>query len=180
RRVTERAASSPTRAWGLGLMALGGALGALLVLWLLVTAVGGDLRGGGFVLGLVLVVVGALALMGAGYFLVRRGAAEAQSDATFEARRRGFEGARVFRQQAAADLRGVAARLDGREPAARLTELAAAVAAAPRDESAWYESDPLADADLATLRRYEDTLQADSDRAADLRARTRPRDPAAP
>src|SRR5581483_2435756 len=91
------------RAWGLGLMGLGGVIGGLLVLWLLVTAASGDLRGGGFVLGLVLVAVLALPLVGAGYYLLQRGGAEEQASSRFEARRRLFEGDQLFRQQAAAD-----------------------------------------------------------------------------
>lgn len=167
----ERTASSPTRAWGLGLMGLGAAVGGLLLLWTLVTAVSGDLRGGGFVLWLIVIAVVALPLFGGGYYLLRQSAVEARTSADFEARRRVFEGDRVFRQQAAADLQSTAARLNGGEAVGRLTALAATVGRAPRDEAAWYESDPLGDADLATLRRYEDTLQAESDRLADLASR---------
>src|SRR5947207_2698614 len=47
----------------------------------------------------------------------------------------------------------------------------AAVGAARRDGTAWYEADPLADEDLPTLRRYEDTLQAETDRLSDLGVR---------
>ena len=164
-------------AWGLGLMALGGIVGALLVLWLLVSAIGGNLRGGGAVLGLVLIAVLAGPLLGGGYFLWRRSAVEAGEDTRFEARRRLLEGDRLFRQQAATDLRGFADRLpespDARAVADRLRDLAAQVERVRRDESAWYEADPVADDDLPTLRRYEDTLQAESDRLAGLVSRAR-------
>ena len=53
----------------------------------------------------------------------------------------------------------------------RLRAVAQRVADAHRDEAAWYESNPVADADLPTLQRYEDALQADRDRLADLVAR---------
>src|SRR3954453_15296419 len=94
---------SAGRAWGLGLMAVGGVVGGLLVLWLLVSAASGDLRGGGAGLGLVLVAVLALPLVGGGYFLLRRSQVEDVDAARFEARRRLLEGDRLFRQQAAAD-----------------------------------------------------------------------------
>src|SRR5215207_8733594 len=118
-------------AWGLGLMALGGIVGALLVLWLLVSAIGGNLRGGGAVLGLVLIVVLAGPLLGGGYFLWRRSAVEERHELRFEARRRLLEGDRLFRQQAAAGLRSFADRLpespDARAVADRLRDLAAQV-----------------------------------------------------
>ena len=166
---------SAGRAWGLGLMAAGGVVGGLLVLWLLVAAIGGGLNAGGAVLGLVLVAVLALPLVGGGYYLSRRSKVEDVDAARFEARRRLLEGDALFRQQAAADLRGLAQRLTEtpaeRSATQRLRGLADAAERAPRDETAWYEADPLADADLPTLRRYEDALQAQSDRLADLVSR---------
>jgi hypothetical protein len=135
------------------------------------------------VLGLILVVVLALPLLGGGYFLWRRAAVEEHADVRFEARRRLLEGDRLFRQQAAADLRTFADRLpespEARGVAERLRDLAQQVERIRRDEAAWYESDPVADQDLPTLRRYEDTLQAESDRLAELVSRTRQGDAAA-
>jgi len=174
-------------------MALGGAIGVVLLLWMAVAG----LRAGGFVLGLVLLVVLALPPLGAGYYLLRRSRVEETEEAGFEARRRVLEGDRLFRQQAAADLRLLADRLasgasrragsatargsvaggsSAPEPALepvteRLRAVAQRVADAHRDEAAWYESNPVADADLPTLQRYEDALQADRDRLADLVAR---------
>src|SRR5215212_7476776 len=184
---------SVSRAWGWGLMALGGAIGVVLLLWMAVAG----LRAGGFVLGLVLLVVLALPPLGAGYYLLRRSRVEETEEAGFEARRRVLEGDRLFRQQAAADLRLLADRLASGasrgagsatargsvaagssaperalEPVIeRLGVVAQRVADAHRDEAAWYESNPVADADLPTLQRYEDALQADRDRLADLVAR---------
>jgi hypothetical protein len=168
---------STSRAWGLGLMALGGVVGALFALWLLSRIAIGHLDLDGAVLGLVLIAVLAGPLLGGGYFLWRRSAVEEREESRFEARRRLLEGDRLFRQQAATDLRGFADRLpespDGRAVADRLRDLAVQVERVRRDESAWYEADPLADEDLPTLRRYEDTLQAESDRLADLVSRAR-------
>jgi hypothetical protein len=185
---------SVSRAWGWGLMALGGAIGVLLLLWMAVAG----LRAGGFVLGLVLVVVLALPLIGGGYYLLRRSRVEETEEAGFEVRRRVLEGDRLFRQQAAADLRLLADRLASGagaragsatarsgadagvsaapDPAlepivARLRAVAQRVADSRRDEAAWYEANPVADADLPTLQRYEDALQAERDRLADLVAR---------
>jgi hypothetical protein len=142
------------------------------VLWLLVTAASGDLRGGGFVLGLVLVAVLALPLLGVGYYLWQRSGVEERASSRFEARRRLYESDRLFRQQAAADLRGLAERLRGQPTTAdRLRAIAASVEGARRDEAAWYEADPLSDDDLPALRRYEDALQAEMDRLSDLAVR---------
>jgi hypothetical protein len=163
------------RAWGLGLIALGGAVGLLLLLWLLVTAASGELRAGGFVLGLVLVAVLALPLLGGGYYLLQRSATEAQAAARFEARRRLLEGDRLFRQQTAATLRQLAeqAARTAQETAVaeRLQALAARIEQARRDEVAWYEASPLADDDLPLVRRFDDALQAETDRLAELLAR---------
>jgi len=163
------------RAWGWGLIALGGTIGLLLLLWLLVTAASGELRAGGFVLGLVLVAVLALPLLGGGYYLLQRSATEAQEAARFEARRRLLESDRLFRQQAAATLRQLAeqAARTAQETAVaeRLQALATRIEQAARDEVAWYEASPLADADLPLLRRFDDALQAETDRLAELLAR---------
>jgi hypothetical protein len=120
-------------------------------------------------------------LLGGGYYLLRQSEAEGRASAQFEARRRVFEGDRLFREQAAADLRDLAGRLDGADaPAAeRLRALATAVERASRDEAAWYEASPLADADLPMLQRYEDALQAESDRLAELVSRVSHGDAAA-
>ncbi len=182
---------SASRAWGWGLIALGGAIGLLLLLWM---AVGG-LRAGGFVLGLVLIAVIALPLLGGGYFLLQRGRVEEREEAVFEADRRVLEGDRLFRQQAAADLRQLADRLaaagaagaaakggapggvagptaaDFQPVVDRLRALAQRAAETRRDEAAWYESSPLTDADRPILQRYEDELQAERGRLADLVAR---------
>ncbi len=168
---------SVSRTWGWGLIALGGAIGVLLLLWMAVAG----LRAGGFVLGLVLIAVIALPLIGGGYFLLQRGRIEEREEAGFEADRRVLEGDRLFRQQAAADLRQLADRLasgagtanaaDFAPVAARLRALAQRVAETRRDEAAWYESSPLDAADRPILQRYEDELQAGRDRLADLVAR---------
>jgi hypothetical protein len=165
-----------TRAWGLGLVALGAVLGGLLVLWTLTQLLGGQLRPGGFVLFLVLLAVIVVPLVGGGYYLMRHSAAEAVETSRFQARQRVLEGDRLFRADAAASLQRIAERLgagraDQAAAAARLRSLATSVAQTRRDEAAWYESSPLADEDLPTLQRYEDALQVESDRLAELAAR---------
>jgi hypothetical protein len=174
-------AMSTGRAWGYGLMGLGATIGALFVIWLIVNAAGGSLRGGGFVMGLILVAVIALPMLGGGYYLLRRSETEDRASAQFEARRRVFEGDRLFRQQAGADLRDLAGHLDAADAATadRLRALATTVERASRDEAAWYEASPLADADLPMLHRYEDALQAEGDRLADLVSRVAHGDDAA-
>lgn len=162
-----------SRAWAWGLIGLGAVLGGLLILWTGANAATGELRAGGAVFALILAAVLALPPLGAGYYLLQRSAVEERDTGRFEARRKLLEGDRLFRQQAAAHLRGLAERL-GAQPAAaeRLRALAATAEGARRDETAWYEADPLADEDLPTLRRYEDTLQAETDRLSDLTVRT--------
>jgi hypothetical protein len=54
---------------------------------------------------------------------------------------------------------------------ARLRALADRVSAPRADEAAWYESSPLADADLPTLQRYEDQLEAEREQLAVLASR---------
>lgn len=162
------------RAWGLGLMGLGAVLGGLLLLWLLTQLASGRLNAGGAVLWLVLVAILALPPLAVGYYLWQRAAGEAREAARFAARRALLEGDALFRQQAAADLRRLAARLVDRpdaesvRAAGRLEALARAVENVRRDEVAWYEASPLADADVPLLRRYEDALQAELDRLATL------------
>jgi hypothetical protein len=154
-------------------MAIGAVVGGLLILWTLATAASGELRAGGVVFALILVAVLALPPLGVGYYLLRRSTVEERDSGRFEARRKLLEGDRLFRQQAAADLRRLAERLSAQPAAAeRLRTLAATVEDVRRDETAWYEADPLADEDLPTLRRYEDTLQAETDRLSDLAVRT--------
>src|SRR5688572_3450012 len=75
--------ASSTRAWALGLIGLGAAISGLLLLWMLVSVLGGQLRAGGFVLGLVLIAVLGLPLLGGGYYLLRRSASEAVENRRF-------------------------------------------------------------------------------------------------
>jgi hypothetical protein len=165
-------ALGPSRAWAWGLIGIGAVVGGLLVLWTVATAASGELRAGGAVFALILAAVLALPPLGVGYYLLRRSAVEERDTGRFEARRKLLEGDRLFRQQAAADLRGLAERLSSQPAAAeRLRALAATVEGTRRDETAWYEADALADEDLPTLRRYEDTLQAETDRLSDLAVR---------
>src|SRR4051812_33347837 len=99
-------AGGPHRARALRLLGVGAVVGGLLLLWTLATAASGDLRAGGIVFALVLVAVLALPPLGVGYYLLRRSAVEERDTGRFEARRRLFESDRLFRQQAASDLRG--------------------------------------------------------------------------
>src|SRR5688572_22351688 len=100
-----------SRGLGLGLIVLGAVLGALVVLWLVVNAAGGQLQAGGFVLGLIVMAVLALPPIGAGLVMVRRATAEQAEHERFERRRQVLEADQMFRTTIARDLRQVDRRL---------------------------------------------------------------------
>ncbi|MBA2448548.1 MAG: DUF4178 domain-containing protein [Chloroflexi bacterium] len=151
---------------GLGLIGLGAVLGGLAVLWLIVTAASGDLRGGGFVLGLMLAAILGLPPIFAGYVVLRRSREEAVALDELVGHRRVLEQDRLFRTRIATEARQQAARLaalaDGQpqlaRAAARLKGVADDLESSRYDESAWYETVELADEDVAVLGRYDDLV----------------------
>jgi hypothetical protein len=133
---------------------LGGAaiLTLLMLAWLAVSGA----RGGGIVLGLILLVVLAGPLAVAGVVVLQRQPAEAAANAAFTSKRRVLEADRLFRGEMAPELRQLA-RQPGL-PGSRLDDLAADLERSSYDSPEWYDTVQLGGDDVATLKRYEDLV----------------------
>jgi hypothetical protein len=154
------------RAVGLGLIGLGVVLGGLVVLWLITTAAAGELRGGGFVLGLMLAAILGLPPAAAGYYVLQRNRQEELETREFVGRRRVLEEDRLFRARIAGEARQQAERLESlargdpqlSRAAARLGQVAGDLQGPGYDQAAWYEAVRLADDDVAALRQYDNLI----------------------
>jgi hypothetical protein len=131
---------------GAGLLAL------LMLAWLAVSGA----RGGGVVLGLILLVVLAGPLGVAGLVVLRRQPAEAAAEAAFASKRRVLDSDRLFRREIAPELRQLAHQPG--LPSARLEDLAADLERSTYDGPEWYDAVQLGDDDVQTLKRYEDLV----------------------
>lgn len=140
------------RTIGYGLLAGGGIIAVLLVLWLAVSGV----NPGGFVLGLVLIALLAAPLAGAGWFMLQRATREEAAEQTFAGQRRILESDRLFRRELAAELRQLGRRPG--LPRARLDDLAEDLERRSYDSPEWYDAVQLDDADAAALKRYDDLV----------------------
>ncbi|MBI3973193.1 MAG: DUF4178 domain-containing protein [Chloroflexi bacterium] len=160
---------SPGRTLGFGLILAGGIIGALVVLWLLANAAGGQLRAGGLVLGLAVGAVLALPLLIAGAYLLRRSELEAQETSEFVERSRILDADRLVRGELTRELgqqreRLETLRLQAPDPA--LVEAATRLQAlrngveqpAYAAEPAWYSAVRLTEPDLAAVRNYDDLV----------------------
>ena len=178
-----RAAPTTGSALGTALLVLGAALGALILLWLLANVATGQARAGGFVFGLFFLVIIALPLLFAGWYLRGRGAAEAVEAETFSARRGVLDDDRVVRRELGRELEQRLAGLleAGRSLPAdeaellagargRLQELARDVANPGYDTVSWLEhtASRLDDTQLANVRRYGDLVLEEARRLGDL------------
>jgi hypothetical protein len=151
------------RALGLGLMGLGAVLGGLVVLWLLATAASGDLRAGGFVLGLILAAVLGLPPIGVGYYMLQREKQQGIEELAWAGRQRVLDQDRLFRARIASEARQQAARLrraGADDPmleraAVRLGEIGDQLEGSDYDRAAWYDAVKLTDEDLDALARYD-------------------------
>jgi hypothetical protein len=140
------------RALGYGLLGGAGVLALLMVAWLAVSGA----RGGGIVLGLILLVVLAGPMVLAAAIVLSRQSAEAAAERAFASKRRVLEADRLFRRELAPELRQLAREPD--LPAARLTDLAEDLERSTYDSAEWYDAVQLTDDDAATLERYEDLV----------------------
>ncbi len=138
----------------LGQLLLAGAAGVTLIMlaWLAVSGA----RGGGIVLGLLLLFVIAGPLAGAGWYVLSSGKEEAREEQAFAGKRRVLEADRTFRTELAAELRQLSRRPE--LPGARLSELAEDLERRTYDAPEWFDTVHLTDDDLATLRRYDDLV----------------------
>ena len=154
------------RAAAVGLIALGAVLGGLVVLWLVTTAATGDLRAGGFVLGLILAAILGLPPIGVGYYMLQRGKVEEAETRELVGRRRVLEQDRLFRARVASEARQQAQRIEalgGSEPrlaraAARLSQVATELQGPSYDQAAWYDAVKLGDQDVTALSQYDNLI----------------------
>ena len=152
--VAEGSTSVPAgRALGVGLLVGGLGVLVLMLVWLVVSGA----QSGGIVLGLLLALVFAGPLIGAGAYVLSRQQAERQEAAAFASKRRVLESDRLFRDEIAAALRGLASRPELRD--LRLGEMADDVAAAFRRGAAWEDAVHLDDSSIDTLGRYDDLVR---------------------
>lgn len=161
------------RAVAFGLVALGAVLGGVMLLWLLVMLVGGQLAPGGAVLGLLLAAVLGLPLIGAGLYVLSRGKQEAVEEADFLRQRRTLESDRLFRAEQARELAQLADRLEqvggpAVGLAGRLGDLVEDLDSPAHDQSGWYEAVELVRADQEALQRYQDLLSDSLRRMGEL------------
>ncbi|HEX2184305.1 MAG TPA: DUF4178 domain-containing protein [Chloroflexota bacterium] len=180
----ERPSSAPVSvttggALGTGLMIVGVVVGALVLLWLTISLVGGQLTASGFSFSLILLAILALPLVGAGWYLRRQGVVEQVEAETFAARRPVLDSDRVVRQELARELdqrsgglMRVARALPPtaaeavRGAAHRLEELAGDVRHPGYDTTTWLEhlAARLDRRQLEQLQRYDDLVLAEARR----------------
>jgi hypothetical protein len=137
---------------GYALLAGAGVLALLMFAWLAVSGV----NAGGFVLGLILLVVLAGPLAIAGVVVLLRQPVEAAAEAGFASKQRIIDADRLFRRELAPELRQLARQPS--LPASRLQEMAEDLERSTYDRPEWYATLQLDDADAATLRRYDDLV----------------------
>lgn len=146
------------RAVGRALLFGAGLVGAVMVLWLLVSGA----SSGGIVLGLLLVLVIAGPLAGAGWWVLARQPAEERAAAQFDTSRQVLDADRVFRKDIVATLRTLGERNGA--PRERLLAVAQSVEAGGQRE----QTIQLDDAAIDTLRRYDDLVWQRVRRMRDL------------
>lgn len=140
------------RPLGYGLLAGAAGISILMVAWLATSGA----RGGGVVLGLLLLFVLAGPLAGAGWYVLGRVRAEVADERAFVSKRRILEADHLFRAQLAPQLRQLAAAPG--PLADQLTRMAQDLERMDQDEVAWYDSIELDDAQAAVLGQYDDLV----------------------
>jgi hypothetical protein len=148
----EVSANVTARAIAYSLLTAAVVLALLMLAWIGVSGA----RGGGIILGLILLVVLAGPLGIAGIVVLQRQPVEAAAEAEFANKRRILESDRLFRNEIAPELRQLAARPG--LPAQRLTELAADLERSSYDSADWYDAVQLGNDDIDMLKRYDDLV----------------------
>jgi hypothetical protein len=158
---------SQGRALPFGLIGLGAALAVLVLLWLGVNAAGGQLRSGGFVLGLFLLVLLGGPPLAVGLYLLSRSKGEEQAQQTFDSQRRVIDADRLLRTDLARNFRQLAERVAGpdAQAAARLRDLAEDLERPGYDQASWYETITLDAEAQQQVQRYDDLLVEEQRRA---------------
>ncbi|CAA9275330.1 MAG: hypothetical protein AVDCRST_MAG77-3488 [uncultured Chloroflexi bacterium] len=173
-RTADVAATSTGGALGTGLLILGIVLAALIGLWLVVNAVGGDLRAGGFMLGLIFLAVFSLPLIGAGWFLRQRGRVEVAETETFSERRAVLDADAAMRRALVRDTERLLADLgsslpalppaaadDARRAVRVLRDVREDLSRPGYNATTWLDSAAgLGPEQLANVRRYDDLVSA--------------------
>lgn len=177
---------------GTALMAFGALLSTLVVIWLIVNAASGLLQAGGFVLGLFVLAILAFPLIGGGWYLRGQAGREAAEAAAIGRRREVLDRDTGLRRQVMREIDqrlGTLEDLIGRLPPAqaavlrraarRLADVRGDLARPAYTAATWLSSGAgLMAEQLATARRYDDLLLAQTRRLADHED-TLERDPAA-
>jgi hypothetical protein len=140
------------RLLGIGLLAGAGGITALMLVWL---ATSGAMAGG-IVLGLMLLLVLAGPLAGAGWYVLASGRADQAAEEAFASKRRILEADRLFRAELSARLNQLAENPG--MPGDDLRRLAAELNRTVQDESAWYDAVHLDDRQIEVLQRYDDLV----------------------
>lgn len=140
------------RALGYGLVAAALGITVLLLLWLAASGA----EAGGIVLGLLLLFVLAGPLAGAGWYILASGRREQVSEQAYAGKRRILEADRLFRQELSARLRDLTS-VPG-IPADEINRLADGLNRTISDESAWYDTVHLDDAQIGLLSQYDDLV----------------------
>ena len=142
-----------TRPLGLGLLGGGAAILVLLLLWLFVSGA----QGGGIVLGLILAVILAGPLLGAGGYILSRQSVETASAAALAARRQVLDSDRLFRAETGEALRRLADRsLVGGDD---LRALADDLQGGEHRGVAWEQQVQLDASGMARLGQYDDLVR---------------------
>lgn len=189
-----KAPTTPGSALGTGLMVMGGVVGVLILLWLAVNLVGGQLRAGGFVFGLMLLALLVVPLVGTGWHLRGRATIDSGEAQMFAARRGVLARDRVVRRELARELEqrvtalaevsstlpGEQARLAG-SAGQRLREVLEDVSRPGYDTASWLEhtAATLDARGVDAIGRYDDLVLEEARRLETIE-RELGRDPQAP
>ena len=173
RATDARGTTTTGGALGTGLLVLGAALGALILLWLLLNLFGGQISAGGLLFALIFAVPLVGALVGAGWYLRQRGVAEQAEARVYTTRQGVLDNDRVVRRELARELEQRAAGLEraagalpapeaetARDVAGRLREVMQDVQAPGYDASTWLEqtASRMDAGQLQAVRRYDDLV----------------------
>src|SRR5687768_8238694 len=148
------------RALAWGVVGAGVAIAFLILVWMLINFLGRGLAGGGFVLGLIILVVLAGPPLGVGLYLLSRGKQEEAEGQVFDRQRRMLDSDRLLRREMARDFRQQADRLAAHSAptAARLRDLAEDLEKPGYDQASWYDTVNVDQEAQDQLRQYDDLL----------------------